>query len=54
MKEKNRLKYPFGWVNRAWWKNLIAIYKKDVDDNVDPEKEIQVIYQHWIKSYLTK
>lgn len=43
-----------GNMKSKWWQSVIEIFKKEVDANVDPEKEIQKIYQHWIKSYLSK
>lgn len=49
---------PGGWWmafrNSEWWKQCVAYYKKDVDENVDEEKEAQAIYSHWIKSYMAK
>lgn len=51
-KKENERGNPYGRNNQNWWNKVVALYRKDIDKDVDPEKEVQKIYQHWIKSYL--
>lgn len=54
-KKKPEWSGPLGCsVNSEWWKKCVALFKKDTGQECDPEKDAQKIYEHWLKSYLSK
>lgn len=40
--------------NKQFYDRITALYKKDTGEDVDWEKDVQRIYDHWLKSYFAQ